>query len=160
MSIKGIEVTGLQVYNNTFYTRFGYPDGTISTLLWSKNDAVFTNNLFADLSGAAGRFVDAKDGEGKPRDNQGLVMTFDNNFFCGRIPDEEESIRVLPSNLTGIAPGLVQPDAEETEGCRLSPNAVCAYSGKRLIRRGKRDFFGERREDAEPSIGAHEPEES
>ncbi len=157
LSIKGIEVTGLQVYNNTFYTTAGYPGGTISTLLWSQNDAVFVNNLFADMSAGDSRFVDARDGEGKPRDNSGLVMTFDNNFFCGKAPQEEGHIRVLPSNRTGMAPGLADPDAEGPEGCRLLPDAVCAYSGKRWIGRGERDFFGQRGEEAAPSIGAHEP---
>ena len=54
--------------NNTFYTDKGYSNGTIDTLLWGKNDAVFTNNIFvnnfAGGSGSYGRFVDNKDGNG------------------------------------------------------------------------------------------------
>ena len=160
LTIKGIEVTGLQVYNNTFITDFGYPAGTISTLLWSRNDAVFANNLFVDKAPAASRFVDAKDGEGNPRDNRGLVMTFESNFFAGQAPEEEETIQVLPSNRTGEDPGLAAPEDPGPQGCRLRPDAPCAYAGKRLMDRGERDFFGKRAMDAPPSMGAHEPEKA
>ena len=67
---------------------------------------------------------------------------------------------MLPSNRTGEDPGLAAPEDPGPQGCRLRPDAPCAYAGKRLMDRGERDFFGKRAMDAPPSMGAHEPEKA
>jgi len=45
------------------------------------------------------------------------------NFFAGQAPEEEETIRVLPSNRTGEDPGLAAPEDPGPQGCRLRPDA-------------------------------------
>ena len=168
VTIKGREVTGLKVYNNTFYTDKGYSNGTIDTLLWGKNDAVFTNNIFvnnfAGGSGSYGRFVDNKDGNGASTSNGGLTMTFENNVFFGRSPAKaptaEGNIRVAASNKIGVDPGLTNPGSGKigrstAGGYKLKSGSACLGAGKAIANNGGKDFFGGKVAGT-PSIGAHQ----
>lgn len=154
MTIKGIEVTGLKVYNNTFYTDKGYPNGTISTLLWRDNDATFTNNIFVDQSSVTSRFVDAKDGDGKSRDNGLIHMAFQSNCFCGKAPEAEETVAVDADNRSVENPGMVNPQGGHTEGFRLTADSVCRSGGRKVPGDCHKDFTGKTEEIDKQFIGA------
>ncbi len=169
IAIKGDEVTGLQVYNNTFYTDKGYSNGTIDCFLWNnKNDAVFTNNIFVNNStngsGSYGKFVDNKDSNGQSTSNGVVRITFENNVFAGtspaRAPTAEGNIRVDSSNKIGVDPGLTNPGSgkigrETAEGYKLKADSICRGAGKTIADHGGLDFFGGK-VSGKMSIGAHQ----
>ena len=167
LSIKGEEVSGLKVYNNTFYTEKGYSNGTLDCLLWTrKNDAVFTNNIFVNHStqsgGSYGRFVDNKDGNGNSTANKVVQMTFENNLFFGkslaRAPQAEGDIRLGSGNQIGADPKLKAPGTatgkKKVQGYQLTGGSPCLRAGKVIPNNGGRDYGGEKLPSGAPDIGA------
>ena len=169
VTIKGHEVTGLKVYNNTFYTDKGYSNGTIDCFLWNtQNDAVFTNNIFVNNSpkgdGSYGKFVDNKDSDGRSTSNKVVNITFENNLFFGsspaKSPKAEGNIRVSADNKIGVDPGLTNPGSgkigrKTADGYRLKAGSVCRGAGKTISGNGGKDFFGGA-VSGKASIGAHQ----
>ena len=167
LSIKGEEVSGLKVYNNTFYTEKGYSNGTLDCLLWTrKNDAVFTNNIFVNHStqsgGSYGRFVDNKDGNGNSTANKVVQMTFENNLFFGkslaRAPQAEGDIRLGSGNQIGADPKLKAPGTatgkKKVQGYQLTGGSPCLRAGKVIPNNGGRDYGGKKLPSCAPDIGS------
>lgn len=167
ISIKGEEVTGLKIYNNTFYTDRGYQNGTLNCLLWTdKNDAVFTNNVFVNNStsaaGSYSKFVDNKDGQGISTSNAVVRMTFENNVFFGKspaaAPKAEGNIKLGSGNRVGIDPMLSAPGTGQSknklDGYRLKAGSPCIKAGKAIVNNGGRDYFGKKLPSGVPDIGA------
>ena len=167
IAIKGEEVTGLKVYNNTFYTEKGYSNGTINCLLWTnKNDTTFTNNIFVNdntlASGSYGKFVDNKDGQGISTSNAVVNMTFENNIFFGKSPAKsphaEGGIKLASGNKIGVDPMLSAPGTgagkNKVQGYQLTSSSPCLKAGKTISNNGEKDYLGKKLPVGTPDIGA------